>query len=157
MDAILLSQLDELRSLPAFLRAAAARMPAGAAARQPVGGGFSLVEQVCHLRDLELEGYLVRIGRILNEDCPSLQEIDGGKLAEERNYREQDLHAALADFERYRSASVDLLERASSEALQRRARLGSFGLVTLEQVAGMMVEHDRGHRREVEELAAGVE
>ena len=35
-------------------------------------GNFSFVEHVCHLRDIEREGYGARIERILNEESPSL-------------------------------------------------------------------------------------
>jgi hypothetical protein len=59
---------------------------------------FSAIENVCHLRDLEVEGYTTRINRILNEDHPSLPDIDGGRLAIERNYNDQDLDEALQAF-----------------------------------------------------------
>ena len=35
-------------------------------------GNFSALENICHLRDIEIEGYTARIKRILEENNPSL-------------------------------------------------------------------------------------
>ena len=40
---------------------------------------FSIVENVCHLGDIEIEGYSVRINRILGEANPTLADIDGSR------------------------------------------------------------------------------
>src|ERR671932_277057 len=52
-------------------------------------GSFSIVEHVCHLRDIEREGYGSRIEKILGEESPTLADIDGAALARERCYNEQ--------------------------------------------------------------------
>ena len=44
-------------------------------------GEFSAIENVCHLRDIEVEGYTVRLNRIINQENPFLADIDGGRLA----------------------------------------------------------------------------
>src|SRR5215470_2582063 len=56
---------------------------------------FSVVENVCHLRDIEVEGYAQRIAQILNETNPTLVDVDGARLAIERDYNSQDLEPAL--------------------------------------------------------------
>ncbi|MBA3514589.1 MAG: hypothetical protein H0T77_09470, partial [Pyrinomonadaceae bacterium] len=56
---------------------------------------FSVVENVCHLRDIEIEGYTARISRILRENNPILPDIDGSRLAIEREYHSQNLSEAL--------------------------------------------------------------
>src|SRR5438552_18336683 len=70
----------------------------GAAQRllRPAADAFSLTEHLCHLRDLELEGYPVRIRRILDEDLPRLMEIEGRKWAVARCYQEQAAQTALS-------------------------------------------------------------
>ena len=40
-----------------------------------------MLEHVCHLRDIEVEGYAPRLKRILSEDGPFLPDIDGRRLA----------------------------------------------------------------------------
>src|ERR1043165_5475102 len=62
------------------------------------GGGFSFVEHVCHLRDIEREGYSARIERILSEEVPTLADIDGARLAAERRYNEQRFGEGLESF-----------------------------------------------------------
>ena len=61
-----------LESMPGFLASALASVPAADLARQVVPGEFSLVEHACHLRDLEREGYFVRVGRMLAERASGL-------------------------------------------------------------------------------------
>jgi hypothetical protein len=148
------SILDQLEAMPGILRDAADRLSPGDYSKAPAGGGFSLLEQACHLRDLEREGYLIRIRRILREECPVLEDFDGAKVAAERNYPAQDLRAALEDFQRTRLNAVTTLRSLSDTQLDRRAQFGTTGTITLRQVVEMMLEHDAGHRREIEELLA---
>src|SRR5690349_634024 len=71
---------------------------------------FALGEQACHLRDVEREGYLVRLERMLAEDCPALEGFDGAAVAKARDYPSQDARAAAREFARLRA---QFLERAS--------------------------------------------
>jgi hypothetical protein len=122
--------------------------------QQAPGDFFSFVETACHLRDLEREGYGVRIERILGEDRPWLEDFDGTKVAEERAYREDDFHAALRDFADARSRSLVILRGLEPEHFDRGAELDGTGPVTLAGLLGMMVEHDAIHMRELTELRA---
>jgi hypothetical protein len=135
--------LDTLRTMPQFVRDHANR--AGT-------HGFSMVEHACHLRDLEKEGYLVRIERILREDNPVLEDFDGGRIARERNYAAQDFGAAIDEFERSRMESVRVLQALSDAELERPARFGGDA-ITLRGVAEMMLRHDAEHRAEIEDMA----
>jgi DinB superfamily len=114
---------------------------------------FAIVEQVCHLRDIEREGHSVRIERLLQEDNPFLEDIDGARLARERRYLEQDLQQALESFTTARRNSLTLLATANDTALARSGTFENVGPVTLERLVGMMREHDQGHIAEIAELA----
>ena len=46
---------------------------------------FSMRENLWHLRDIDVEGYERRIRLILSEDAPKLSDVNGRKLAKERN------------------------------------------------------------------------
>src|ERR687883_177480 len=59
---------------------------------------FSILENICHLRDIEAEGYAFRIRKILSDREPFLPDIDGDRLAAERSYNRQNLRAALDVF-----------------------------------------------------------
>src|SRR3954467_7234758 len=54
------------------------------------GERFPAVGQVCHLRDIEADGYHVRIRRMLQEHDPDLLSLDGYQVANERAYATSD-------------------------------------------------------------------
>src|SRR5262245_40656215 len=70
---------------------------------------FSALEHVCHVRDIEVDGYHVRFNRILREDKPALVSIDSYRLAHERNYQADSAQAALEAFAYARMRTVALL------------------------------------------------
>src|SRR3954454_22270317 len=51
---------------------------------------FTAIEQLCHVRGIEIEGYQVRLRRILQEDPPSLPSIDSEAVARQRDYGRTD-------------------------------------------------------------------
>src|SRR2546429_7950624 len=65
-----------LESTPALLARAAAEVPEDGVRQRGTAGGFSLVERVWHLADLEREAYGVRIRRLLTEDEPVLSNFE---------------------------------------------------------------------------------
>ncbi|HKR63016.1 MAG TPA: hypothetical protein VJZ00_04725, partial [Thermoanaerobaculia bacterium] len=64
----------------------------------PANGDWAAIEHLCHLRDIEADGYNVRVAQLLKENEPLLRDLDGDALAHERRYREQDPESALRDF-----------------------------------------------------------
>jgi hypothetical protein len=120
--------------------------------RRVPGTEFSVLENICHLLDIEREGYAVRIERLLKEDEPVLPDIDGGKLARERDYNNQDTEEALAAFRRSREGNIGVLKSLSSDQLERRGTLEAVGPVTLSELLRMMRAHDDAHRQEIREL-----
>lgn len=119
---------------------------------QPEGGYFSVLENVCHLRDLEIEGYGVRLQRLLSEAHHSLPDINGGQLARERRYNEQPLQPALDAFIQARHANLKILEKVNEPKLARIAYLEAVGEITLGRLLELWVEHDRGHIQELKRL-----
>src|SRR5215212_970329 len=97
-------QIARLAATPRRVRALAIR--AADPRRRLAEGEFSVVENVCHLRDIEADGYVVRIRRLLEEDEPLLDDIDGARLSIERGYNEQDLVAAIDAFADARAKSI---------------------------------------------------
>jgi len=106
---------------------------------------FSALENFCHLRDLELEGYTPRISRLLDEDDPLLPDFDGASVAVEGNYNSQLPDIALRVFHRARSENVKRLRSLNANQLERTGTLEGVGKITLRRLAEMMGEHDEGH------------
>jgi hypothetical protein len=106
---------------------------------------FSIVEHICHLRDIEIEGYGIRINRILKEASPALPDIDGSQLALERNYNSQSLTVALEQFRHARERNIELLRSLEEEELNREGMLEGMGAVNLRRLLCLMHEHDEDH------------
>ena len=106
---------------------------------------FSALENICHLRDIELEGYTERILRILQEDMPSLADIDGSRLALERDYNSQDASEALEAFSTARRRNIEQLRRVIPGQTAREGNLEGVGVISLARLLEMMLEHDQGH------------
>lgn len=115
-------------------------------------GEFSCLENVCHLRDIEAEGYATRINRILKEDRPFLADIDGGRLAVERDYNNQDLHEALVAFTLAREGNTRVINDLGPVELSREGTLEGVGIVRLDQLLLMMRDHDVNHLMEIEQI-----
>ena len=120
--------------------------------RKPSPDAFSLRENVLHLRDIDVEGYERRVVRVLNEEHPFLPDVDGAKLAAERNYNAQPLGPALEAFAASRARSIALLRAASERDLERTAEMEGVGRVTLREMLQRWLEHDAGHVAEMEGL-----
>src|SRR5687767_14928824 len=116
-------------------------------------GAFSVIENVCHLRDIEIEGYAARISRILREDNPLLPDIDGGRLAIEREYHSQNLPEALQAFAEARKQNTQTLRGLVTEQLDRGGTLEGVGSVTIRGLLLMMRDHDADHLNELSSLA----
>jgi hypothetical protein len=113
---------------------------------------FSILEHVCHLRDLENEGYLARMTKMLAETTPHLPDFDGDRIARERDYQTQEAGSALNDFKNYRQQSVNFFRSLSKEQLERTAELEGVGLITLENLLCLMLQHDEAHVKELNQL-----
>lgn len=143
-----------LRQMPEALRQHVTGLTDTQLHFQPEGGYFSVLENVCHLRDIEIEGYNVRLKRILAEDHPKLADINGGQLARERRYNEQPLQPALDAFAKARHANLKTLEKVTESQLARTAYLEGLGEITLGKLLELWVEHDQGHIQELERARA---
>lgn len=108
-------------------------------------GEFSALENLCHLRDLELQGYTRRIKRLLDESDPVLADFDGARVAAESNYHNQQADLALQTLKKARRENVRTLRSLTEEQLERAGTLEGVGKITLRRLAEMMREHDEGH------------
>jgi len=141
---------EHLRTFPQELRELIASAPPEALRVRGRDGTFALIEQAWHLADLEVEGYGMRIARMIEEDHPALPDFRGDVVAKERNYIALDVEPALDRFAKARRENIARLE--SAKDLQRTGEQEGVGRVTLARVAEMMAEHDAGHAAELHAL-----
>jgi hypothetical protein len=143
------SLFRELEAMSLFLAHHVGSLTAEAATRRGVGDTFSPVEQCWHLADLEAEGYGVRIRRLLTEEMPSLPDFDGGRIAEEREYRTKSLQEGLRAFETARRTNLAQLRSIPESEWMRAGVQAGVGAITLAALPRMMQEHDASHQAEI--------
>jgi len=119
-------------------------------ARRATGGdeGWSVVEVVCHLRDVE-ERALERARAMRDEEDPAIPGYDQDAWAAERNYAGQPLAAAAAAFGRHRREHVALLAALPPGGWRRTGRHEELGRITIEGQALHIATHDTQHLAQV--------
>jgi hypothetical protein len=143
--------LESLAETPAFLASCVERV--GPRFRdRPAAGGFSLLEQVWHLGDLEREGYAERIALLRRGDRPRLPDFAGDRIARERDYQSLDLAEGLARFRTARAGNVEALRGLTEVEWDLAGTQDGVGPVSLRSIPRMMREHDEGHRKEIRAL-----
>lgn len=135
---------DAVRKLIDVMATDAGREP-------PAGGGFSLVQHLWHLADIEELGWALRCERLLAETRPRLADVDGDLLAIERRYHERPWRGAARRFVAQRLRSLRALARFTPQTLQAPATFGGRR-TTGGDVIAAMVAHDREHRVEMAAL-----
>lgn len=109
------------------------------------GETFTAIAQACHLRDIEIDGYQVRIRRMLEQDSPELVSIDGYALADERHYRDADADDVLAAFRCARSETIKLIQRIDESQMKREGYFEGYGHITLKGLVHFLCSHDQQH------------
>jgi hypothetical protein len=123
-DSQLHDLLESLAGMPALVASAVERV--GPRFRdRPAAGGFSLLEHVWHLGDLEREGFGERIARLRRGDRPRLRDFAGDRVARERDYQSLNLGERLTAV-RSRPCSASSACKGRSRAA--RSRHGGFSL-----------------------------
>lgn len=138
-----------LSAMVSFLQATADGLSFEELHWKPSPSEFSLVEHVCHVRDLEREGFGIRIERLLREVNPALPDFDGAAIALARDYNSGDFADALDEFRTARSANVARLAGLDANELARSGTQEGVGRVSLGDIPGKMQEHDEAHRAEI--------
>jgi hypothetical protein len=106
---------------------------------------FTALEQICHVRDIEIEGYQVRIRRTLEESDPFLPSIDSETIARERHYGRARAAEVFTQFRSARATTLQLLRALEPGHLERRAVFEGYGPVTLRGLVHYLCSHDQQH------------
>jgi hypothetical protein len=106
---------------------------------------FTALEQICHVRDIEIEGYQVRFRRTLDENSPLLPSIDSEAVAKERNYGAADAAKVFAEFRAARAKTMSMLRDLDELGFARPAVFEGYGPVTLRGLVHYLCSHDQQH------------
>ena len=140
-----------LASFPKELEAHFAQIPSSHKNwRPPSWAGIpseqlSPIEQICHVRDVEVEGYQKRFRRTLDELNPHLESLDTEEMARVRSYATSDEKEVFASFRIARAQTVELLSGLSEDQFRRRAVFEGYGAVTLQSLVHYLCSHDQQH------------
>jgi hypothetical protein len=117
---------------------------------------LTAIEQLCHVRDVEIEGYQLRFQRALREDNPFLGSLDTDALAREREYYKDDAAKVLMLFKFARARTVEMLSALSPQHLSRKAEFEGYGPTTLRGLAHYLCSHDQQHLAGLQWLAGKI-
>jgi DinB superfamily len=150
--------LSALATFPDLLEAHYAQIPAAYLNWAPPSWHgvpsepFTPIEQICHLRDIEIDGYHVRLQR-----TPELPSIDSAALATARGYAAANAAQVLIAFRAARLQTVELIAGLAPRQLTRTAVFAEHGLVTLRSLVHYLCSHDQQHLAGLQWLLAGIE
>ncbi|HEX7917506.1 DinB family protein [Rudaea sp.] len=145
------STLQALISFPDRLEEFYAAVPADHAGWAPESWNgipsesFTAIGQICHVRDIEIDGYHRRLQRTLAEHEPFLANIDGYRLERERDYAHADAGEVLASFRAARMQTVELIRGLDATELDRHAVFEDYGAITLRGLVHLLCSHDQQH------------
>ena len=106
---------------------------------------FTAIEQICHVRDIEIEGYQVRFRRTLEEQAPLLPSIDSEQVAKQRDYGRADAAWVFAQFRAARADTLAMLRTLSPADLERPAVFEGYGPVSMRGLIHYLCSHDQQH------------
>jgi hypothetical protein len=159
----MIATLSALKSFPEQLEQFFAAVPSGYQRWKPdtwegiPSEPFTAIEQICHVRDIELDGYHERLHRMLEEEAPALVSLDGIALAEQRNYAEAVPAEVFATFRMARARTLEMIETITATQLMRTARFEGYGLITVRGLIHFLCSHDQQHLSGMQWLLGKIE
>lgn len=155
----LATTFQTLQAFPAAFRQMITALPAPLLDWQPASWVdipselLSVRQQACHLRDVEIDGYLVRFQRLLHETDPVLDSLDTYALVTARHYDRTAIGTALDAFDAARLRVLDLLAGLDEAALNCHGTFEGYGPVTVRGLIHFLCSHDQQHLAGVQWLA----
>jgi hypothetical protein len=145
--------LWNLRSLPNELEDLVNDLDEATLRWRPIPDKWSMIELLCHLRDMEHMAYQDRYRRMLAEDNPLLPNVDQDRVATQGNYLQQNTRAVLGEFKQLRAETVRILQAAPPEDWSRSGVHEVAGPVTIEQLVNQQINHDLNHLVQMKDIA----
>ena len=103
------------------------------------------LEPICHVRDIEIEGYHVRFRRMLEETEPTLESVDGYALVKERHYAQADPSLVFGEIKAARVQTLQLIEGLTDQQLARIGYFDGYGRLNVQSLIHYLCSHDQQH------------
>lgn len=132
------------------------RVPADVISKRVAPDEFAVIEHICHLRDLERDGFAPRIVDMLTKTDPQLVDFDGAGVARASDYMSEDRNDALAAFLNARLHNIASVRDAAPAALKRTGHYEQGFPVTFAAVLEGILSHDEEHLQRLEALNAAL-
>ena len=117
---------------------------------------FSALEQICHVRDIDVDGYHERFRRALQENNPILENVDGETLAVERVYAAAEPDEVFAAFRTARMKTLETISMLTAEQFDRTAVFDGVP-ITVCGLVHMLCSHDQQHLAGLQWLMARID
>lgn len=111
----------------------------------PIKDQWSVMEILCHLRDVETEVNLPRFQTLVNQSNPFIPGVDSDRWAIERDYNNQDDLTVFDTFCENRANLIAILSKYQNEDWNQIVRHAIFGPTTRLELASFIAMHDRTH------------
>jgi DinB superfamily len=111
---------EVIATLPHAVREAISAIPQEACRVRPSPTTWSVVEYVCHLRDVYIS-YTIRLHRTRVEDRPSLEPMYNDLRARRFRYNERDVGAVLDELQAVATGFCDEIARSGQQDWERTA------------------------------------
>lgn len=118
---------------------------------KPGPGGWSIVEVVVHLADIEANNY-VRYRTVATTSNPSILGVDADTWANKFEYQEQSPDEALELFRLLRSSNSKLLKSLPQPNWTNKMNHSERGELTLEQLFEVQSNHLNAHINQIKEI-----
>jgi len=144
---------ETLATTPQTLKAALKGLSKKVLLWTPAPGKWSILEILCHMRDMEREAYIERYTRILAENEPALPNLDGEAFAILRGYRGQKAPEVVREWVALRRQTLQLLRKAGKAQWARAGVHATAGRLTMEDlIQRHAVGNDEAHLRQIEAI-----
>lgn len=108
------------------------------------------VEIVAHMATTE-QVQRNRMQEILTKHVPYLKDWDPVEAARQKDYSSMDMKSVLAEFVDQRGDTLVLLVNLALKDWERTGMSDTLGEITIEDIAGDLVDHDQKYLAQVEE------
>ncbi len=147
-------QLDQLHKDVAIIHNILSQVSAhDASTYRDSGNGWTALEVICHLRDLEAV-IMQRATLTVEQEAPALPNFDADATAAERRYNEQNLETVYQEWVEGRTVMLAYLAEVDESAWERVGVHPKRGAMTLADQLAFTTWHDSNHIEQLVRILA---